>query len=382
MPNQPLLSIVIPTRNRAETAIYAIKSALSVSMSDNVEVIVHDCSDGNELETQIPSIKDPRLKYFKVAPCDMTANWNLAFGYVKGKYVTYIGDDDCVLKIIMRVAEQCDLLGIDSVWSTRPATYFWPKWDGKTLNGYLIVYPYTNKEEPFSIKNSTEELLLRKHSLSGEFPNAYQGLVKVSLLRKIQQIAGVCFLTHCPDAFLSVLLCMYSKNCWKVDYPFVLNGVSQASNSGRSTIKGKASMEHYNEYKDAQPDFIPTGLLLMEGIRAEIIFECLKLLNMEWFFFKNYPLIKMYAAALVARKQNIRNRIDVIRKYFHFVSGSSIKFPYFLLACLSMFVMNIQRKVSIKKKNSMARHYDNIAHISQAAGFLQDSVDSTEVRLI
>jgi glycosyltransferase involved in cell wall biosynthesis len=380
MPNQPLLSIVIPTRNRAETAVYAIRSALAVSQSDNIEVIVHDCSDRDELAARMPLFKDARLKYVKVPPCNMTANFNLAFKYVTGKYVTYIGDDDCVLDIIIRVAEQCDLHGVDTVKSKRPATYFWPKFDGKTAPGYLVVNSYTNIENQLVLGTITKGLILRKHYGFGSLPSVYQGMVKVSLMRRIEQIAGECFATSSPDHFLTLHLCFYANNSWEVEYPFIITGISHSSNTSDSFLGGNYR-KHFETYKDVRPGFCRTELLFYEATHAEVLYNCFKNMNMEWLFFKNYPLITMYSQGLVARKQSITSRIDLITKYYRYVSGSIVKIPFFIFSCFIELTRNMRQKMLNRTTMSKANHHENMPDILQAAAFLNKDTDSIIVRL-
>ena len=48
----PLLSIIIPTKNRQYTCLYSIESALKIS-DDNLEIIVQDCSDTDILKDNI-----------------------------------------------------------------------------------------------------------------------------------------------------------------------------------------------------------------------------------------------------------------------------------------------------------------------------------------
>ena len=43
-----LLSIIIPTKNRYNTVLYAINSALNI-ISQDFEIVVQDCSENNNL---------------------------------------------------------------------------------------------------------------------------------------------------------------------------------------------------------------------------------------------------------------------------------------------------------------------------------------------
>ena len=58
-----LLSIIIPTKNRYNTVLYAINSALNI-ISQDFEIVVQDCSENNNLFTLINNTfnNDERIK--------------------------------------------------------------------------------------------------------------------------------------------------------------------------------------------------------------------------------------------------------------------------------------------------------------------------------
>ncbi|MCK4296614.1 MAG: glycosyltransferase, partial [Candidatus Marinimicrobia bacterium] len=93
----PLLSIIIPTRNRQKYAISAITSILSISAPD-LELVVQDNSDSRDLEEYIRSnVNDTRLRYnYTSTPQSMIDNFDAAIGLASGKYLCLIGDDDGV----------------------------------------------------------------------------------------------------------------------------------------------------------------------------------------------------------------------------------------------------------------------------------------------
>src|SRR6266576_1177953 len=95
----PLLSIVIPTKNRQYTCLYAIESVLLLNKED-IEIVIQDCSDSNILEKQIidkcGTDTGISYEYVETKP-SMTDNWNRAFERAKGIYKCGIGDDDAVL---------------------------------------------------------------------------------------------------------------------------------------------------------------------------------------------------------------------------------------------------------------------------------------------
>ena len=95
--NNPIVSVVIPTYNRAEFITRSVKSALKQTIK-NIEVIV--VSDGSTDNTDkiISNINDERLRYIKLfenkgAP----AARNIGLKNSKGQYICFLDSDDEIL---------------------------------------------------------------------------------------------------------------------------------------------------------------------------------------------------------------------------------------------------------------------------------------------
>ena len=91
--SNPLLSIIIPTHNRQDLLPRAVKSALDQTMG-NLEVIVVD--DGSEPPVDLPP--DPRVRLVRLAKSrGVSAARNIGTNEAKGRWVTYLDDDDQLL---------------------------------------------------------------------------------------------------------------------------------------------------------------------------------------------------------------------------------------------------------------------------------------------
>jgi glycosyltransferase involved in cell wall biosynthesis len=90
----PLVSVVIPTRNRPDYLREAIASALEQTYS-NVEILVRDNASDDETRHVIESFSDSRIKYHRhsvnIGP---TRNVIDACRVAEGKYVANLHDDD------------------------------------------------------------------------------------------------------------------------------------------------------------------------------------------------------------------------------------------------------------------------------------------------
>lgn len=96
MGESPLVSVCVPTYNRAEKLEHAIRSALAQEHA-NLEVVV--CDNGSDDETPAVAQRlrrsDERVRYLREERNrGPTANMNLALREARGDYVMLLGDDD------------------------------------------------------------------------------------------------------------------------------------------------------------------------------------------------------------------------------------------------------------------------------------------------
>ena len=90
----PRFSVVIPTRERADTLRFALQTCLVQDYKDYEIVVCDNCSSAATKEV-VDSFASPRIVYHRSpTPLSMGDNWNLAYRLTRGQYITYIGDDD------------------------------------------------------------------------------------------------------------------------------------------------------------------------------------------------------------------------------------------------------------------------------------------------
>ena len=228
--DQPLLSILIPTRNRAFYLRYAIQSALNVLSSD-IEVIVsenHGSDDGWQVAN---SYSDPRLKVVRPSkPLPMHENWEFLLRQARGRWVTFIGDDDAVMPHCAEYLSYLDSLYPEAEAIVSPrAYYFWEQ-------------AYTVNDEPkcsFSIshhvrwQDSKEALRLcladKKQYLY--LPQIYSGgFQRRSLIQRVLRLqGGHYFRSVTPDAYSAVAATLHTYRYLEVGMPMAWVGTSPHS---------------------------------------------------------------------------------------------------------------------------------------------------------
>ncbi len=86
-------SIVIPTYNRVEFILLAVRSVLNQDFPDFEVIIVDDGSTDSTPEV-IATITDPRVKYIRIKNSERGAARNTGVQHAKGDYVTFLDSDD------------------------------------------------------------------------------------------------------------------------------------------------------------------------------------------------------------------------------------------------------------------------------------------------
>lgn len=251
----PLLSIVIPTHNRARYAIPAIRSILAIT-DPYLEVVVSDTSTDGGLSSLMNArggefFQDSRLKYFQPEErLDMTGNHNAAIAVATGEYVCLIGDDDTITADALLAAAWAKEHDIELIAPNVVANYVWPDFRSRYLGaGHSSRLYFAKRIGGAAIRDSAMALnsALRNAAQGTDgLPKIYHGIVKRSVLEQICKLSGAYFHGSSPDVSGAIGLALCSKSFVVVDYPLTIPGASGGSNTGRSamnTHKGKLSQE-------------------------------------------------------------------------------------------------------------------------------------------
>src|SRR5438094_861105 len=93
----PIITVVIPTRERVATLRSTVATALD-QRSRDLEVLVSDNASNDGTAAFIHTVADARLRYVNTGRrLSMSANWEFALEHVRGEYILIVGDDDALL---------------------------------------------------------------------------------------------------------------------------------------------------------------------------------------------------------------------------------------------------------------------------------------------
>lgn len=235
MSPSPKISVIIPTRERADVFRHALRTVVSQDY-DNLDIIVSDNFSQDETAEICRQCNDSRLRYLNTGRrISMSDNWEFALGHVAAGWVTIIGDDDGLLPgAVARIAAVASMPGIEAFRAV-PCTYSWPQ----VVNGVYgrLNVPTTSGQE---LRNSADWLaaMLDGSASCAELPMLYNGgAVHIDVMRRIKERTGRFFSSCVPDVYSAVAIaCATSRYLYSFE-PFAINGASAHSN-GRSAGQG------------------------------------------------------------------------------------------------------------------------------------------------
>jgi Glycosyl transferase family 2 len=241
----PLLSVALPTHNRARYALHAIRSMLAIA-DPRLEVVVSDTSTDGELEAALKQqnlLQDARLSYqHPVERLDMTGNHNAALARCRGRFVCVIGDDDTITADLLPAAEWAERQGIQALVPNVVANYVWPDFRSLHFGAGHAGRLYFARHLDGAFKQCDPALALQaalQLAAQGtdELPKLYHGLVQRELLETMKRRSGQYVHGSSPDMSAAIGLTQVCSRFVSVNYPLTVPGASGGSNTGCSAMK-------------------------------------------------------------------------------------------------------------------------------------------------
>ena len=126
MSQNPLISILIATKNRQKYCLSAVQSILNIK-DDRIQVIVQDNSDDTSLkEMLLPYMDDKRLFYNYIPGIlSFVDNFSAAINLATGIYVCAIGDDDGINPEIIAATKWANDNNYEALVGNVEANYRW-----------------------------------------------------------------------------------------------------------------------------------------------------------------------------------------------------------------------------------------------------------------
>jgi glycosyltransferase involved in cell wall biosynthesis len=252
LPISPLLSIVIPTKDRYETLLPTLNALLDNILGTSYEIIVQDNSENpDEALTFLKYRSDARIRYVhRSGHLSIVENTEAALSRAQGEYITFIGDDDLVAPNILGFVEYFLDRNVDAVIYP-PAYYWWPSVRFAKQSSYYqpgaFWYPRATSTSEHQINSKLE--LNRVISAGAvalfNLPRVYHGLVRRRILDAIKTRTGQYVNGASPDMALAIATAFEVSRHIKVDTPLTIYGASQKSGGGWT-----AANTHFGKIED------------------------------------------------------------------------------------------------------------------------------------
>lgn len=243
--SQPLLSIVIPTKDRYFYLKHLLNYLLKLD-SENIEIVIQDnTSDNHEFLEYLEGIDYPHLKYAHVQDqIPISLNSDMAVLNSSGKYVCFIGDDDGVTSLIIPCVKYMEKNGIDVV-VPEPVIYKWPDSynviEMGALNASLKYKQFKGNKQEVNTGETLMRLLRIGCSDRKGLPLLYHGIVRRSVLDKIYEKGNTFFPGPSPDIANGVALSLTDCKYYRIDMPITIAGSSKFRGGGARQMKNHAS---------------------------------------------------------------------------------------------------------------------------------------------
>lgn len=379
--NVPLLSIIIPTRNRQKYAVSAINSILQISDTE-LQLVIQDNSDAQTLQTYVnENIKDGRLIYnYTPPPFSPLDNFNQAMALATGEYVCIIGDDDGINPEIVSAARWAKAKNIEAVRTSFIAYYFWPDVQAhnslRKLAGQLTILPFHGKATRINQEKALLQLVRNagQNYLNIPVPKIYHGFVKRDCLDKICKRTGAYFKGLSPDIFGAIALGCIVQYVISVDYPLTIGGTcvaSAASDSSAGKHKGRLEdAPHFRNRPDYKWDELIPRFYSVQTIWAETAVVALREMD-RLDLLKKFNLPLLIAYAIVG---NPDYTFVALREMYHVFKVAnknsfigSLQFVYSLLLSQGIRAFHYLLRHLQARYTKPTEHIDNLEDIEEAS---------------
>ncbi len=274
MSGQPFFSVVIPTRNRARLVTYALQSALEQTFQD-YEIIVSNNYSQDHTEQVVNDFAGPKVRYVKTdRVMSMPDHWEFALDQARGRYVTYLCDDDAFAPTAL--ARVADLLSLSrsQLVVLYSGLYFAPNWLDPKMRNVATFAPFTGEVREHESSRTVRELYGSCRVVS-ELPRMLNTFCERETIARVRQAAGRIFLL-CPDYSFAAMILTEIPSWLYIDEPLQLQGVfPEGIGSTQIFNRGEAASEFVREFGDKRLlERVPLQCKVVSNYIAETLLLC------------------------------------------------------------------------------------------------------------
>jgi hypothetical protein len=375
--SSPLLSVVIPTYNRARYAVSCLESLLGIQ-DPRLQIAVHDTSGSDDLERIVAArFSDERLLYVhKPVRLTTTENHAAAMGLATGEYVCMIGDDDTIFPEAVDAAAWAARRGVEAIAPRVVANYAWPDFRSRVFGMGHAGRVYFRTRFGTGAVVDSDAALKRGLTLAAQepdcLPKIYHGIVKRSVLERIRLQSGAYF--HGASAHLSgaVGIALTIPRYLELDYPLTLPGASGGSFSGLAALNAlhgdfRSAILSGPFAQSEWPVEIP-GFFSTETIWAHAAVTTLQRLAPDAHHALNF--MRLYGLCLIRHPRRRRETLDSFRAFRERSDKPGAKLGAALFAAtaksLLQSALRIGRRAALPTAAGGRRYFGGLSSIAEA----------------
>lgn len=233
--DHPRFSVVIPTRNRADTLLFTLRTCLEQDFED-YEILVSD--NGSDVETRqlMDELASPKIRYIHTPrPLAMSDSWEFALEQARGEYVTILGADDGLLSHCLRDADEILRACPSQALRWESALYTWPNLPQQPYQSpNRLTIPLPRAGRPHVVKRVESRTVMAEAGNSrlsyAELPMIYCSAIHRDLIARLRTLTGRVFQSESPDVYSSFAFAYAAESYYSVDTPLAINALSGRSN--------------------------------------------------------------------------------------------------------------------------------------------------------
>jgi hypothetical protein len=273
MAERPKFSVLIPTRNRSEYVVYAVRTVLEQPGKD-FELIVSDNHSGDDTLVKLRGIKDDRLKVVQPdSALAMSEHFEWLLRKAEGRWITVLGDDDGLQPYFFEFMRELDVAHagrFDVIFGSR--AYF--NWPG-------VADLYGDARMHFAAEETMRRLQPRSslwtlacgYETYFDYPQFYTGTAfRRELLDRLRSGSPSGRVIHSvnPDAASTASILLDGCGVLRVGVPLAWVGSSPKSNGAQASRGGNAPGADVSTFHDFQR--LNSGSLLQVEARFRSIY--------------------------------------------------------------------------------------------------------------
>jgi hypothetical protein len=250
-------SVVIPTRERADTLRCALRTCLDQEF-DDYEIVVSDNFSSPATRAVVEEVGSEKVRYVRTPePVAMSTNWEFGLSHTRGEYVLLIGDDDGLLPHCLAELNRVTQAHRAKVIRWGAAFYTWPTIALPGQGDYLRVPLGRVLEE----RDAAEVVraVAEFRAFYTELPMLYNAVVHRDVLDELRQRTGRVLPHPVPDVYSGFAIAHVAGRFLSTAVPMSVSGQSRAS-TGIAALFHRGRSEIDREYQ---------ALNARDGLRSE-----------------------------------------------------------------------------------------------------------------